>query len=154
MPWIPRRAPGISSRQRPSAEARSVRPQQGYSQSAVHQPGESPGRHRITGFYISHTHLATSERGSLQLYYSWGRVREDEGEDRARRIPVSPVTILTGPFSCRISSIARHCHAIRAGKRKINYFVLAVLSVMPIKYTSRPCFYVGKRDDLFLDYLL
>lgn len=61
----------------------------------------------------------------------------------------------TGPFSCRIPSIARHCHAIRVGKRKTNYFALAVLSVIPAEYTTFPCFYAGKRDNLVpLAYLL
>lgn len=41
--------------------------------------------------YVSHTHLATGERGSQQFYY--GR---EEGGSRVRRIPVSPV--LTGSF--------------------------------------------------------
>lgn len=65
---------------------------------------------------------------------------------------VSPVTILTGPFSCRIPSIARHCHAIRAGKRKTNYFGLAVLSIIPAEYTSSPCFHVFTlvKDNSFL----
>lgn len=88
-PRIPRRAPGISSRQRPSVELRSVRPQQGYSQSAVHRPERARGD--VGSPTLCFTHPPSNGRARIPaaLLRSRGAGEEEEEEGRGGSRSVS-----------------------------------------------------------------
>lgn len=120
MLWIPRRAPGISSRQRPSAEPLSVRPQQGYSQSAVHRP-MSPEKRQIVDF-TRFTHPPSNRRAGISgsFIMAEGRNAQETGLGAPRLRSCDRSHFFFFPFHCipPYAPIAGHCHEIRVRKAK------------------------------------
>lgn len=143
-PRIPRRAPGISSRQRPSAEAHCVRPQQGYSQSAVHRPERARGDVGQPDFTF---HTPTQQRANRDLSAALLQLEgggEDEGGPREAGPSVSshnPDRSFFLPHTINSKTLPRD-----TGWQKENQPLRSCRALRhPDRVYFRPCFYAGKK---------